>query len=243
MVDDKYSLLIADDEENILNSMERYIRSHSECFRRIYCAHDGQETLDMIVKHHPDIMLLDVKMPVKSGLEVMREALEMELCPKTIILSGYDTFAYAQQALRMGAVDYLLKPASSKQILDILEKTLGAVSGEIHSDKTPDINPLIGRAIEYMKAHMSEDINLIRVAEEVSLSPAYFSSLFMQNVGMGFIDYLNKIRIEAACGYMHDERKKVYEIAFLVGFHDEKYFSRVFRKITGKTPSEYKKEI
>ena len=235
----KYRLLLADDEDNILNSMQRYISTHSDRFE-IYCAHNGQEAMDCIVRHHPDIMILDVRMPVKTGLEVMREAKEMELCPKTIILSGYDTFSFAQQALRMGAVDYLLKPASSKQILEVLDRALGQVELQ---EEEEEVNPLITRAIEYMKAHMEEDLSLARVAGEVGISAAYLSTLFTQSMGTGFVDYLSQIRIEAACGYMHDERKKVYEIAFLVGFHDEKYFSRVFRKLTGRTPSEYRKEI
>lgn len=220
--------------------MEHYISSHSDRFERIYCAINGQQALDLIVRHHPDIMILDIRMPAMTGLEVMREALEMKICPKTIILSGYDTFSFAQQALRMGAVDYLLKPASSSQILELLERTLGPEEMEIGEDT---LNPVIQRATEYMKSHMDEDIGLVRVAEEVGISPSYLSTLFTQNLNLGFVDYLNQIRIEAACSYMHDERKKVYEIAFMVGFHDEKYFSRVFRKQTGKTPSEYRKEV
>ena len=220
--------------------MEHYISSHSGRFERIYCAINGQQALDLIVRHHPDIMILDIRMPAMTGLEVMREALEMKICPKTIILSGYDTFSFAQQALRMGAVDYLLKPASSSQILELLERTLGPEEMEIGEDT---LNPVIQRATEYMKSHMDEDIGLVRVAEEVGISPSYLSTLFTQNLNLGFVDYLNQIRIEAACSYMHDERKKVYEIAFMVGFHDEKYFSRVFRKQTGKTPSEYRKEV
>ena len=220
--------------------MEHYISTHSNRFERIYCARNGQEALDLIIRYHPDVMILDVRMPVMSGLEVMREAKGMGLCPKTIILSGYDTFSFAQQALRMGAVDYLVKPASSRQLLEILDRTLGQTDQQV---QTVELNPMIVRAVEYMKAHMREDLSLARVAHEAGISAAYLSTLFTQNLGMGFVDYLNQIRIETACGYMHDERKKVYEIAFLVGFHDEKYFSRVFRKQTGMSPSEYRKEI
>ena len=70
----KYRLLIADDEENILRSMQRYISNHSELFEKIYCARNGQEAMDLIVSHHPDVMIMDIRMPVMSGLEVMKKA-------------------------------------------------------------------------------------------------------------------------------------------------------------------------
>lgn len=80
-------------------------------------------------------------------------------------------------------------------------------------------------------------------AEKAGVSTAYLSTLFSQHMGCGFVDYLNKKRIEYACHYMADGEMKIYEIAFKAGFRDEKYFSRVFKKIVGQSPSEYRKSI
>lgn len=238
-----YSLLIADDEEMILQGMRDFIQRKTVCFGKIYCAQNGQEALDIVFKYHPDAMLLDIKMPVKSGLDVMKETIKAGRCPKTIILSGYEEFAYAQQALRLGAVDYLLKPCRSTEVLMKLEK---AVKGEgLHDVLTggETKHPIIKAAEEYIREHLADDISQSIVAEYAGVSSSYLSTLFAQEFGCGFVDYLNKLRIQYACDFMYDGRMKIYEIAPKVGFRDEKYFSKVFKKVTGKSPTEYRKNM
>lgn len=248
MEDRKAKLLIVDDEENILNRMAKYIGNHMDCFSNIYTAKSGPEALDVIYRYHPDVMLLDVQIPVKNGLEVMKEAKNKGLCPKTIILSGYDTFSYVQQALRLGAIDYLLKPCRSTEICQRLSEVLG-LGEEENQEKNPQENKdKIGNlsvriAQEYIIEHLTENLSLKQVADKAGVSTAYLSTLFTQHLGCGFVDYLNKTRIEYACHYMQDAEMKIYEIAFRVGFHDEKYFSRVFKKVMGQSPSEYRKSI
>lgn len=239
-------LLIVDDEENILNRMEKYIRQNMKCFSEIYTARSGQEALDVIYRFHPEVMLLDVQIPVKNGLEVMREAKGKGICPKTIILSGYDTFSYAQQALRLGAVDYLLKPCRSTEICQRLSQL---VKGEEPAEEKEvpqeekTANPAVRMAQNYISEHLTENISLSEVAEKAGVSTAYLSTLFTQHLGCGFVDYLNKMRIQYATCYMQDGGMKIYEIAYKVGFRDEKYFSRVFKKVMGQSPSEYCRSI
>lgn len=240
----KAKLLIVDDEENILNRMSKYIQNNMDCFSNIYTAKSGQEALDIIYRQQPELMLLDVQMPVKNGLEVMKEAKNKGRCPKTIILSGHDTFSYVQQALRLGAVDYLLKPCRSTEICQRLTEVLQTITMEKTEEKSggDKMGHLsVRNAQEYIKEHLTDDLNLRLVADKVGVSTAYLSTLFTQHLGCGFIDYLNKTRIEYACNYMQDGTMKIYEIAFKVGFHDEKYFSRVFKKVMGQSPSEYRR--
>ena len=73
------------------------------------------------------------------------------------------------------------------------------------------------------------------------VTPPYLSTLFTKYENCGFIDYLNQFRVERAKMFLHDYGLKTYEVAYKVGFQDEKYFSRVFKRITGKSPSEYRK--
>lgn len=239
-------LLIADDEDMIRRGMEKYIRLHTERFSQIYTAKNGQETLDIIFHSRPEILLLDVQMPGKNGLEVMKEAKTAGILPKTIILSGYDEFKYAQQALNFGARGYLLKPCRSSEILeeilrlaDELEEKNEKKSGEKKTNGTR----IVKRAKEYMEEHYNEEITLQRAAEFLGISAGYLSTLFSQQLGTGFIEYLNHVRIDHACSYLRQDYYKTYEIAYKVGFLDEKYFTRVFKKVTGMTPSEYKKSF
>ena len=89
-------LLIADDEDIIRNGVSKYIQLHTNRFDRIYEAADGKTAIELMLKYEPDLMLLDVQMPINNGIDVMREAQKAGLHPLTVILSGYDEFQYAQ---------------------------------------------------------------------------------------------------------------------------------------------------
>lgn len=237
-------LLIAEDEDMIRISMEQYIRLHTDRFSHIYLARNGEEAIDMILQYYPDIMLLDINMPVKDGIEVMREAKAAGVLPLTVILSGYESFNYAQQAMNLGARGYMTKPSRTGEILKRLNEMADELEGrqkkEAKDEKAGSYS-IADRAGEYMAEYYMNDLTLQKVAEAVGVSANYLSTLFAQEQGEGFVEYLNQIRIEHACTYLKQNYFKIYEIAYKVGFRDEKYFSRVFKKVTGMSPSEYKK--
>lgn len=236
-------LLIADDEDMIRNGIAKYIALHTDRYENIYLARNGQEALELLHRYKPDIMLLDVQMPVMDGIEVMRQAKRAGILPCTIILSGYDEFSYAQQALRYGARDYMLKPSRSSDILkkinEIADEQFGTEKSAVSLPEGK--NRLVDQAKEYIEEHYFENIALGDVAEKAGITASYLSSLFSQQMGVTFVDYLNEVRIDHACTYLRQNYLKTYEIAYKVGFRDEKYFSKVFRKVKGMSPSEYKK--
>lgn len=237
-------LLIADDEDTIRNGIAKYIQLHTDRFDKIYLASNGQEAIDIIFRNKPDIMFLDVQMPLKSGIEVMQEAKRAGILPYTMILSGYDEFKYCQQALRLGAKEYLLKPVRSSDILQMLNQAADALFGAEKAEKAiveGEKNPIVELAREYVAEHYDENLMLADVAEKVGVSAGYLSTLFQKQLEKGFVDYLNEIRIDHACTYLQQKYLKTYEIAYKVGFNDEKYFSKVFKKVTGLSPSEYRK--
>lgn len=238
-------LLIADDEDIIRRGTAKYIQLHTDRFDKIYEAANGQEAIDCILKYQPDLVLLDVQMPVKNGIDVMREADKAGLHPIIIILSGFDEFKYAQQAIKYGAKEYLLKPTRAADILSCLnrmaDENFGMELQRANDDLEVQTNRLVREAEEYIAEHYSENLTLGGVAEAVGISGGYLSALFMQYLECGFVDYLNEIRIERACCYLEQNYLKIYEIAYKVGFRDEKYFSKVFKKIKGMSPKEYRK--
>lgn len=236
-------LLIADDEDTIRRGVAKYIQLHTDRFHKVYEAENGQEALELILKYQPDILLLDVQMPLKDGIDVMRECDKSGLHPITVILSGYDEFKYAQQAIKYGAKEYLLKPVRAADILGCLNRLADEYFGKepCQEEDTPEqVGHLIKEAQEYIAEHYAENLTLGGVAEHVGISGGYLSTLFMQQMGCGFVEYLQDMRIERACNYLEQNYLKTYEIAYKVGFRDEKYFSKVFKKIKGMSPKEYR---
>ncbi len=237
-------LLVADDEDSLRNGIVKYVRLHTDRFSRIYQAENGEEAIECILQHQPDVVLLDVQMPRKTGIDVMKEAELAGIHPTFVLLSGYDEFKYAQAAIRFGAKEYLLKPVRAADILSCILKHLGEpqdTSGKyIEEAKSENDNRLVKRAMEYINEHYNEDLSLAVLADEFQVSRGYMSTLLTRQLGMGFPDYLNQIRVEHACLYLEQNILKNYEIAYKVGFNDDKYFSKVFKKIMGISPKEYK---
>lgn len=237
-------LLIADDEDIIRNGISKYIQLHTDRFDKIYLAANGKEAMDIIFRDKPDIMFLDVQMPLMDGIEVMQEAKRADILPYTLILSAYDEFKYCQQALRLGAREYLLKPVRSSDILQMANRAADELFGErktVRIESAEEKNHLVELAREYVEEHYYENLMLADVAQKAGISAGYLSTLFQRQLSKGFVDYLNEVRIEHACTYLRQNYLKTYEVAYKVGFKDEKYFSKVLKKVKGQSPSEYRK--
>lgn len=110
-------------------------------------------------------------------------------------------------------------------------------------DKNPvnNIN-LIDNARKIIEANYAGDISLEHVAKNVHLSSAYLSELFKKETGMSFVDYKTIVRIEHAKRLLDSTAGNISDISEKVGYSDPKYFSKLFKRITGKTVYEYRKE-
>ena len=101
-------------------------------------------------------------------------------------------------------------------------------------------NGVIENAIAYMKQHFDSPITLQETAGYVDLNPSYFSTLFKQSCGLSFKEYLNYIRIEESKKLLTSTDRSILDIAIDIGFEDQSYFTKVFKKYTGLTPKQYR---
>lgn len=102
-------------------------------------------------------------------------------------------------------------------------------------------NKLIARFKEFIHKHFDEEISLKQVADEVNLNPSYFSALLKRYIGMNYSEYLTWVRIEEAKKLLIHTDLKVYEVGEKVGYQNTYYFNRIFKKVSGITPGDYKK--
>ena len=128
--------------------------------------------------------------------------------------------------------------------IERLKETLYELNKEILviNSKSSSNNSLI-KAVEYINNNFDKQINLAVVANYVSMNYTYFSEMFKEYTGDSFVNYLKKKRIEEAKKLLTNPEYKIYEIATEVGYDDSKHFSKIFKKITGVTPNEYRNNV
>lgn len=129
------------------------------------------------------------------------------------------------------------------KLLSIFAQHLAMLSNQVvvhHENSEP---PVITRAKDYIQEHQTENLRLGHVAKAVNTSTFYFCKMFKRVTGINFTDYLSRVRIEKSKNLLLNPNLRVSEIAFEVGFQSLTHFNRVFKKILGQSPTEYRSQL
>lgn len=238
-------LLIVEDEPIIRMGIRTMYDWEKKGFLIVDEAGDGEEGLEMIRKYRPDLVITDIRMPRMDGLHMLEEALR-EQNFDSILLTGYGEFEYAKQAIRLGVKEYLLKPLNEEE----LDAALARLYHDIPQDGVEEVrerylrhpeadNRYVETAFRLIAGKCGERLNVEESAREMGISGAYFTRIFKKATGRTFSDVLNDWRIQCSLKRLAEPGIKLYEVADALGFCDYKHFSMVFKRYTGKSPSEY----
>jgi len=354
----KYKVLIVDDEKIIREGLQKHIDWETLNLEVIGLASSAEEAFEIFTTNIPDILITDIRMRGRDGLELVEALLGKGYTPYTIVISGYDDFNYARRAIQLSLVkEYILKPVDTDYLSNLLQKLVGQLNSTSKSqenillseysdfikllksngynrfktiqalktqdkeyvNETMDIisvainneqvslsiakcfcsnfiltlisegilndevlhgrdlveileefntkdslnhyiretihekvfnklsvapncqSRLIDVALEIIeKEYCSSKFNLSILADQLEISPNYLSSLFIANVGVGFMKYRLEKQMEKAKMLLSDPVYKIYQIADATGFNDEKNFSKQFKKYTGMSPKEFR---
>lgn len=255
-----YKVLVAEDEDIIRKGL-----MFTADWRAWNClvageASDGEEGVEKIRQIKPDIVVADIRMPIKSGLAMLEETIK-DYGYEAIILSGYSDFEYARQALRLGVTEYLLKPVDFHQLSAALETVKNKLDSknrakgyikemeqeirrknilqEEFQEEKREGTRHGDQLIRYVEEHFAERITLTDLSEKYELSCTYLNAKFKAETGYTFLDYLNRYRISQAVKLLKKREYRIYEIAEKVGFSDYKYFIKVFKKYAGCSPNKF----
>ncbi|HWQ78140.1 MAG TPA: response regulator [Anaerovoracaceae bacterium] len=280
-----YKVMITDDEKVAIDSLKFIIEKNFSDAEIIATARSGREAVEKVKEHDPDILFMDIHMPGINGLEAIREIRKHHSRTAVIVLTAFDQFEYAKDAINLGVMEYLLKPVNRSKVVEVVARAMDRIREEkekqqkelelreqlksaeeslkalqdlrgsaAHFTDTPAPGPqapeyqgykagaLTRRAKDYIKANFSKTITLEDVAREIHVSPQYLSKLFKDETGENFIEYLTGIRIRNAKSMLEGDELSIKEICYNIGYSDPNYFSRIFKKIVGVTPTEYKDE-
>ena len=215
-------------------------------------AANGEEGLAQAEALRPDLVVSDIRMPRMDGIQMAEKIIERYPSTKVIFLTAYNEFEYARQAIRIGVSDYLLKPFQDGELEGSIQRLLHlhpstpASTRELEDNLIPlkskdeIANRYVQTAITYIEEHFSDvDCSIGALADSMGVSEGHISRLFKAETDLSIGNYLTKYRIKRAMDYLKDVQVKVYEVAEKVGYQDIAYFSNTFKKLVGKTPSEY----
>jgi AraC-like DNA-binding protein len=132
---------------------------------------------------------------------------------------------------------------SAVKLLSIFAQHLAMVSNQVFIQQENSEPPVITKARAYIHEHQTEEIKLGQVAKAVNMSSFYFCKMFKKVAGINFTDYVARVRIEKSKNLLLNPNLRVSEIAFEVGFQSLTHFNRVFKKILGQSPTEYRAQL
>lgn len=250
-------VLIADDERLEREALADLVVRRFEHEAVIQTAENGRRAADTAILWEADLILMDIEMPGINGLDAARAVLEQRPECKVIFVTAYSLFQYAHEAMHLGACDYLLKPVDPDEAEAAIRRAirqieagrklaeLAPVAPEPAADtaEAEDRNALVMAHVRrYMEDNYMFDLSLDSVSEILHISPAYLSVQFKKYQKMNFLDCLTELRINAAKQLLTDPLRSAAEVASMVGYEDASYFARAFKKRTGMTPTQYRRE-
>ena len=262
-------LLIADDErlerEALAEMVTRRFVEHEIVLEE---AENGRKAADTAILWGADLILMDIEMPGMNGLDAARAVLAQRPGCRVIFVTAYSLFQYAHEAVHLGACDYLLKPVDPDELEASIRRAIRQIETErklealapIQQEQEPEApaapdeeathggdessqNALVMAHVRrYLEDNYMFDISLDSVGEILHISPAYLSAQFKKYQKMNFLDCLTELRINAAKELLNDPFRSSAEVASMVGYEDASYFARAFKKRTGVTPTQYRRQ-
>ena len=232
------NLLIADDENLELKVLEKTVKKHFVDELEIFDSSNGRKASQICDEVKPDIALLDIEMPGMNGIELAKYIKEKYAECIIIFITAYDRFDYAIEAMHIKAFDYLLKPWKEERLCELINTAIENVRSMQKTDSIVHSQKDIIK--DYIDRNYKKDISAKDVAGILGYSDVYFSKVFKQLFDDNFINYLTKIRIDRAKVLLKDVSFNIKEVGKSVGYADSNYFTKVFKRSIGMSPSEYR---
>ena len=235
------TVYIADDEVWVILGLKKQIQKSGLPFQVIGDSTDGLTAREDVIRLKPDVLFTDIRMPAVNGLELLQAIYEAGLSTKTVMISGYADFEYARISVRYKAFEYLLKPIEPEDLQEVLKRLQKAIQ-PTDDEEVLDMNTtVIEKIITELQERYTEDISLAALAEKYNISQSNLSTLIKKKLGLSFSEYITARRMKKARELLADENLSIDAIAEAVGYHDYFYFTKVFKKSQGISPSKYRK--
>ena len=246
----KNILIVEDDEE-----IRGFLKSYFDGKYRVSESMNGREALDVAAHSNPDLIISDVMMPEMNGIDFCKQikgTIKTSHIP-VVLLTAKTSFTHHKEGLEIGADAYITKPFSPDMLGLTVENLLQSQENLmrfyrtrfIHNgaeEKGKEINSLdeklLQRTYDFVKANLDNaDVNLEDVCEQLNISRSLLYKKIKSLTGLSPVEYIRSLRLGEAATLLKSGRYKVYEVVYMVGFTDIKYFRQCFQKEFGYPPS------
>jgi two-component system, response regulator YesN len=241
-------IAVVEDEIIVRRGIVEGILELSDSIKVVGEASNGYDALELVDETSPHIVVTDIRMPVMDGIQLARELHFAYPATSVVIVSCYDEFAYARDALRYGVVDYLLKPVAKAELQKAIAKLI-VERRKREAEGLPALNhaaamspdALAEIAQEYLKTNYARDVYLTELAGRLGYTPDYIGKVFKKAYGTTPIKYVTGLRIARAKELLlGSPSMDIGAVSEALGFANQFYFSRVFKNATGLYPSAYR---
>ena len=246
-----FTILIVEDNDDLCIFLKNIISP----IHNVFVSKNGIEALEELDKRSIDIVITDIMMPKMDGVELLKNIRRRRTFSwvPVIMLTARADFEMKMKGFSYGANDYIVKPFEPDELLARINSQIPLV--ELRREYESEVNMknrknltdktifAIERVHSYIKLNFKDDITRESLASVVDMSPDHLSRMFKKHTGGTIKDLINRLRIESSLKRLQCIDKKIVEIAFDVGFESLSSFNRIFKKIKGITPSDYRKSV
>lgn len=257
-----YNVMLVDDEPRSIDAIEANVDWRRSGIRKVFKAMNMSAAIEIVQKNEVDIMICDIEMPNGSGLNLLEWLREHDFNIKCIFVTCHPEFDYMRKAIQLMCYDYILKPihyeefervlndlVKKMELLDSGEKDIEAIHWGGMTDfaireqslKAKERNVEL-EVKKYIREHMTDDINVKDIAETLHFNAQYLMRSFKSKTGYCIMEYITKTRMETSKKLLKDTDLPVKEVATLLGYGDYAYFTRVFRKEFGVSPTKFRNQ-
>lgn len=229
------NVLLVNDDPLELEQLKLLIQSVCPHWH-LFTVCDGSAAMDLTATTYFDIAFLNINLPAQSDLLVAGKLRQSGRVTDIVIVTAHQDFSIARAAIKIGAVDFLIKPISVDELNAILRRYL---QKEV---PRPVYSPLITKVLTILEHHYADRLSLANIAAAVHVNPSYLSRRFKAEVGYSFSKYLISFRLKIVKDLLVSRPDlSIAQIAEKAGFASQQYLSALFHRNTGLTPREYRK--
>ena len=236
-----YRTLIIDDEQSVHQAIRLLVDWKGIGLSEPESASNGLEALEKMAALRPDIAFVDMNMPLMDGVDFLSRATVEYPETRFIVVSGYDSFSFAQAAIRFNVVDYLLKPIDADELERALSRAISKLPEK--PEETRPTEALANEIRRFIDENYRDSINLDILADHFHFSREYIGRVFRARYGCAVYEYIQQQRLEKARELLSNPRLTLQTIAEYLGYSNANYFSKAFRRHYQISPTEYRERL